>query len=223
MRRSSPRIPWALALPSRKPVHASGAASPSRGQIPPQSYNLQTGLPIESQTLLWNQLGPGPAQLQFNTSFRIPQTPSPTMSGTTPLLPGTDTGSGTPGSCNQTLGLSSACQSSSINPRTWLHPPVGEQQSRSLQDPKTALVPEPSCDPAPAQGWAWGQPRLQPRPHSQLAVTEGPPRPQREALEHTAWVRRAVCAAGIPRTSPAQGQFSKVRKPIRYIKIVKQT
>ncbi|XP_043769783.1 MARCO-like protein [Cervus elaphus] len=86
VRRSSPRIPWALALPSRKPAHASGAASPSRGQTPPQSHSLQTGLPTESQTLPWNQLGPGPARLQFNTSFRIPQTPSPTVSGTSLAL-----------------------------------------------------------------------------------------------------------------------------------------
>ncbi|XP_065776275.1 MARCO-like protein [Muntiacus reevesi] len=86
VRRSSPRIPWALALPSRKPAQASGAASPSRGQTPPQSHSLQTGLPTESQTLPWNQLGPGPARLQFNTSFRIPQTPNPTVSGTSPAL-----------------------------------------------------------------------------------------------------------------------------------------
>ena len=67
---------------------------------------------LAGQTLCWDQLGHSPPHSQANTSFRTPQTPYSTVSGTAPPTPHPHPAIQhklwDPGLCNQDLALSAS-------------------------------------------------------------------------------------------------------------------
>lgn len=180
--------------------------------------------PRTHRALQSETLGPSCAHQQAGNSPRMSWAPVPSASrliphpryldpaatlASSPTHRHANTTFGTPDSASILSGTGPACQQTDNTSR----PPA-------LEPPAPELSPIHQCMAASTQHRAWKPTRTgvshtsQNSHSSQPATTEGPMQPKHGTpLEHTALVTRGKCTAGIHRTSPAKGHFSKVRTP----------